>query len=256
MEEREQRRTLKQWLAENARVRPVHYKDIAGALGRDPASVSASLSIEWKQAQVDKRPAYFLRVGSGLYRYNDICEGAVDEDLIAEVRDRAEEFNEVTRRDMKEAIAALDVKAFEKLAKIVLTNIRARVEEMEVIGRHENIIMMKISWRDDGGRSPVLVYAIKCELDEEIEQNTILQIRGALPIHEANQGVLITNGHVSEEATKAALGYANHDKRVSVPPIHLMDIDIMLNVLLESRTGVRTKLVEVLLLDTDFFKNL
>jgi hypothetical protein len=256
MEAKEQRRTLKQWLAENARVKPVHYKDIAGALGRDPGSVSASLSIEWKQAQMDKRPAYFMRVGPGLYRYNDIREGAVDEDLITEVRERAEEFNAVTRRDMGEAIAALDVKAFERLAEIVLTNIRARVEEMEVIGRKENTVMMRISWRDDGGRSPVLVYAIKCELDEEIEPSTILQIRGALPIYEANQGVLITNGRVSEEARKAALGYANHDKRVAVPPIHLMDIDIILNVLLESRTGVRTKQVEVLVLDTDFFKSL
>lgn len=237
-------------------MKPVHYKDIAGALGRDPASVSASLSIEWKQAQMDKRPAYFLRVGSGLYRYNDICEGAVDEDLIAEVRDRAAEFNAVTRKDMREAIATLNVEGFERLAKIVLTNIRARVEEMEVLSRHDNTIMMRISWRDDGGRSPVLVYAIKCELDEEIEQSTILQIRGALPINESNQGVLITNGIVGEEARKAALGYANHDKRVLVAPIHLMDVDIILNVLLESRTGVRTKQVEVLLLDTDFFKNL
>lgn len=218
--------------------------------------MSASLSIEGKQAQIDKRPAYFLRVAPGLYRYNDICEGAVDEDLIAEVRDRAEDFNAATRRDMREAIAALDVKAFENLAKIALINIRARVEELEIVGRDGNTVMMKISWRDDGGRSPVLVYAIKCELDEEIEPSTILQIRGALPIYEANQGVLITNGRVSEEARKAALGYSNHDKKVSVYPIHLMDIDILLNVLLESRTGVRTKRVEVLVLDTDFFENL
>jgi len=256
MEERVQRRTLKQWLAENARVRPVHYKQIAQALRRDPASVSASLSIEWKQAQADKRPPYFLRVGAGLYRFNDICEGAMDEDLIAEVRDRADEFNAVTRSEMREAIAALDIQGFEKLAKIVLTNIRALVEEMEVIGRYDNTVMMRISWRDDGGRSPVLVYAIKCDLDDEIARSTILEIRGALPIHEANQGVLITNGRVGEEAKKVALGYANEEKKVAVPPIHLMDIDIILNVLLESRTGVRTKQVEVMLLDTDFFKNL
>jgi hypothetical protein len=205
---------------------------------------------------MDKRPAYFLRVAPGLYRYNDICEGAADEDLIAEVRDRAEDFNAATRREMGEAIAVLDVNAFENLAKIVLTNIRARVEELEVIERAGNTVMMKISWRDDGGRSPVLVYAIKCELDEEIEPSTINQIRGSLPIYEANQGVLITNGRVSEEARKAALGYANHEKKVSVYPIHLMDIEIMLNVLLESRTGVRTKQVEVLVLDADFFKSL
>ena len=59
---REQRQTLREWLAENARAEPVHYKKIAKALARDPASVSASLSIEGKQAQVAKRPAYFCEL--------------------------------------------------------------------------------------------------------------------------------------------------------------------------------------------------
>ncbi len=66
--------------------------------------MSASLSIERKQALEDNRPPYFVRVAPGLYRYNDVCEGALDEDLIVEVRNRAEEFNAATRREMRYAI--------------------------------------------------------------------------------------------------------------------------------------------------------
>jgi hypothetical protein len=87
----------------------VHYRKIAEALGRDAASVSASLSIERKQAEEDNRPPYFVRMGPGLYQYNDLCEGAVDEELIREVRSRAEEFNLVTRREMRQRIAKLDI---------------------------------------------------------------------------------------------------------------------------------------------------
>ncbi|RLI57393.1 MAG: hypothetical protein DRO93_10610, partial [Candidatus Thorarchaeota archaeon] len=54
-----ERLTIRQWLATHARDKPVHYTDIAEALGRDPASVSASLSIERRQARRDERPPYF-----------------------------------------------------------------------------------------------------------------------------------------------------------------------------------------------------
>ncbi|MFX1261170.1 MAG: restriction endonuclease [Promethearchaeota archaeon] len=251
-----QRLTLKEWLAAHARTEPVHYRKIAEALGRDAASVSASLSIERKQAEEDNRPPYFVRIRPGLYQYNDLCEGAVDEDLIREVRSRAEEFNLATRRDMRQRIANLDIHGFEELAKIILLNIRARVEKSEVIRRYNNIIVMTTSWRDDGGRSPVVVYAKKCRLDEKIDRDTILEIRGALPTFKANQGVLISNGVVTPEAKNEALGYAGTDVKVSVPPVHLMDIEICLNVLLESRTGVRERKVEVLIPDDEFWERL
>ena len=73
------------------------------------------------------------------------------------------------------------------------------------------------------------------------------------------QGENVVSGFVYEyieEGKQEALGYAGKDIKVSVPPVHIMDIDIILNVLLESRTGVRAKSVEVLLLDHDFFKRL
>jgi len=251
-----QRLTLKEWLSAHARSEPVHYRKIAEALGRDAASVSASLSIERKQAEEDNRPPYFVRMGPGLYQYNDLCEGAVDEDLIREVRSRAEEFNLVTRREMRQRIAKLDIHGFEELAKIILLNIRARVEKSEVIRRYNNTIVMTTSWRDDGGRSPVVVYARKCRLDERIDRDTILEIRGSLPTFKANQGVLISNGIVTPEAKNEALGYAGGDIKVSVPPVHLMDIEICLNVLLESRTGVRTRRVEVLIVDDEFWERL
>ncbi len=256
MGNKQQKRTLREWLSENARKEAKHYTEIAEALGRDPASVSASLSIERKQALEDNRPPYFVRVAPGLYRYNDVCEGALDEDLIVEVRDRAEEFNVATRREMRYAISELDIQAFEKLAKILLTNIRARVEELEVIRRYDDNVVMITSWRDDGGHSSVVVYARKCELDESIGRETILEIRGCLPTLRANQGVLITNGVVSKEGRDEALGYVLDDVKTVVPPVHIMDIEIMLNVLLESRTGVRVRPVEVLLLDADFFKHI
>ena len=116
-----------------------------------------------------------------------------------------------------------------------------------------NILRIELEFADDGGRSPVVVYAKKCEYDEKIGIDLIQRIRGSLPTHQANQGVLITNGTVTPEGKKEALGYRPDVH--SVPPVHIMDIDIILNVLLESRTGVRTKNVEVLLLDQEFFKN-
>jgi len=231
---REQRQTLRAWLAENARAEPVHYKKIAAALARDPASVSASLSIEGKQAQVAKRPAYFLRIGPGLYQYNEVCEGVVDEELVSEVRARADDFNNATRREMRHEIAKLDLEGFDELAKIVLLT----------------------SWRDDGGRSPVVVYAKKCSFDDRISAEVIREIRGSLPTHGSNQGVLISNGIVSEEGKKEALGFSTRGIKVSVPPVHIMDIEILLNILIESRTGVRSKNVEVLVLDTEFFRRL
>jgi hypothetical protein len=234
----------------------VHYRKIAEALGRDAASVSASLSIERKQAEEDNRPPYFVRMGPGLYQYNDLCEGAVDEDLIREVRSRADEFNLVTRREMRQKIAKLDIHGFEELAKIILRNIRARVEKSEVIRRYNNTIVMITSWRDDGGHSPVVVFVKKCGLDEPVDYDTILEIRGSLPIFRANQGVLISNGVVNPEAKSEALGYAGGDVKVSVPPVHLMDIEICLNILLESRTGVRSRSVEVLILDDAFWEHL
>lgn len=248
--------TLREWLAQHARAEPVHYKKIAEALERDPASVSASLSIEGKQAQEDNRPAYFQRVGPGLYQYNDLCEGAVDEELIAEVRTRADDFNRATRREIRHEIAKLDLVGFHVLARIVLLNVRARVEEAEEVDTYNETIVLLTSWRDDGGRSPVVVYAKKCDYDEKIGADLIREIRGSLPTHQANQGVLITNGTVTLEGKQEALGYAGRDIKVSVPPVHIMDIDIILNVLLESRTGVRAKNVEVLLIDYEFFRRL
>lgn len=251
--EKASKTTLREWLSQNARAEPVHYKKIAEALERDPASVSASLSIEGKQALEDDRPAYFQRVGPGLYKYNDLCEGAVDEELISEVTSQASEFNRVTRREMRHQLAKLELHEFNDLAKIVLLNVRARVEDAIEVDHENGTAVMLTSWRDDGGRSPVVVYAKKCEFDEKIGIDLIQRIRGSLPTHQANQGVLITNGTVTPEGKKEALGYRPDVH--SVPPVHIMDIEIILNVLLESRTGVRSRNVEVLLLDQEFFKN-
>ncbi len=252
-----ERLTIKQWLAEHARETPVHYRDIARALDRDPASVSASLSIEQKQAKINDRPPYFVRVGPGLYRYNDLCEGAVDEESIKEVRERANEFNRVTRLMLNQVIADLDLNAFENLVKVILLNTRARVEDLVIDRRYNNTIIMVTSWRDDGGHSPVVVYAKKCELDEPIDVDTILEIRGIMPRIGANQGVLISNGFVTEDAKREALGFAPDGvTKISIPPVHIMDRDIILNILFESRTGIRTRKVEVFLIDHDFFDSL
>ncbi|MHA2380304.1 MAG: restriction endonuclease [Candidatus Thorarchaeota archaeon] len=248
-----QRTTLREWLSAHARSQPIHYRKIAEALDRKAASVSASLSIEKSKAEEDNRLPYFVRVGPGLYQYNDLCEGAVDADL-TEVRKKADEFTLATRNELRHRIAELDLDGFQQLAEIVLLNIRARVEAATVERKNNKTVVMTVSWRDDGGSSPVVVHARKCRYDEEIESDTILEIRGSLPSHQANQGVLITNGTVTDEAKKEALGYAG--AAFSVPPVHLMDIDIILNVLLESRTGVRERRVEVLLPDDEFWERL
>ncbi len=251
-----QRQTLREWLAEHARQEPVHYKKIAEALDRDPASVSASLSIEGKQAHLDKRPAYFLRTGPGLYQYNEVCEGVVDEELVSEVQARADDFNSATRREMRHEIAKLDLDQFHELAKIVLLNIRARIEETRDVDQYNGTKVMVTSWLDDGGRSPVVVYAKMCDFDERIGPEVIRELRGCLPSYQSNQGVLISNGIVTDDGKKAALGFLTKGMKASVPPVHIMDIEIILNILLESRTGVRTRNVEVLVLDTEFFRRL
>jgi len=257
--------TVKQWLSRNARAKPVHYTDIAEALGRDASSVQASLSIEGAQAEANGRPAYFVRIAPGLYRYNDLCEGAVDEAAIDEaLRSRARQFNNSTRAEMIRLIARLDVNAFEKLAKIVLINCRAYSDENDpdekqrlvVRDRRNSTIEMTTAWRDDGGCSPVVVYAKKCSLDEEIGVETIRELRGSLPRYGANQGVLISNGIVTEEAKYEAVGFSKSGLKVTIPPIHLMDKEIMLDILFESRTGIRSRSVDVFLIDKEFFGDL
>ncbi len=255
VDNKDQRLTLKKWLAKHARHKPVHYTDIAEDLGRDPASVSASLSIEQKQALRDDRPAYFVRKGPGLYQYNELCEGAIDEESVKEVRKRASEFNKVTRSKLNQAIANLSLDAFKQLAIVILTNIRARVgkdgAEVKEMDRYNNTIILTTSWLDDGGRAPVVFHVKKCGLDEKITKETILEIRGALPKYGANQGVLISNGIVDDEGREEALV-----PNVSTTPVHIMDKEIILHILTESKTGIRTVPVNVYLLDEDFFKDL
>lgn len=251
----EQRVTLKNWLAQHARHKAVHYTDIAEELGRAPASVSASLSIERKQAVRDERPPYFVRKGRGLYQYNDLCEGAIDEESIKEVRKRAQEFNMVTRDKINTTIAELSLEAFKKLALIVLTNIRARVgndhELAQEVDRYDKTILLLASWIDDGGHTPVVFYVKKCRLDEEIPKETILEIRGALPKYGAHQGVLISNGIVNDEGREEALA-----SNVPTTPVHIMDKEIILHILTESKTGVRAVPVDVFLIDDEFFERL
>lgn len=239
-------------MAQNARNEPIHYREIAEELGRDPASVSASLSIEKAQAETEGRPPYFVRVKAGLYRYNELCEAAKDEEKIdKEIRERAREVNRKTRNDVNEAIARLDLNGFAQLANTILANIRVRVEELHERERYNETVVITGSWLDDGGEAPVVFYVKKCGLNEEIRRETILEIRGALPNYQANQGVLISNGICTREARAAAV-----ESRYSVPPIHIMDKEIILNVLFESRTAVKSRKIEIFLKDDEFFDEL
>ncbi|TFG14108.1 hypothetical protein EU537_04100 [Candidatus Thorarchaeota archaeon] len=258
MTENNGRTTLRKWLSEHAKEEPVHYRNIADALDRTPESVSASLSIEKKQAEQDERPPYFVRVAPGLYRYNEVCEGAIDEDKISEVRERAKQFNLRAREQLSYAIAELDLDAFENLTKVLLTNIRAHTEPKSDGGylevherRNGSTVIMTSAWWDDGGKAPVVYYAKKCDLDEEIGKETILEIRGDLPTYGANQGVLLSNGICNDEARRVAV-----QENRSVPPIHIMDKDIILSILFESRTGIREVPVNVYLIDREFFDNI
>jgi len=244
--------TLREWLAENARGEPIHYKAIAEALGRDPASVSASLSIEKAQAEREVRPPYFVRVKAGLYRYNELCEAAKDEQKIdKEIRDRVKEVNWWARNEVNEAIARLSMDGFAQLASNVLANIRIRVDDVKERDRYNKTIILTGSWLDDGGRAPVVFYVKKCGLREKITRETILEIRGLLPNYQANQGVLISNGICTEDAREAAV-----QRNYTVPPVHIMDNEIILNILFESRTGVKSRKLEIFIKDDDFFEQL
>ena len=252
----EQRHTLKEWLSENARSEPVHYKQIAEALQRDPSSVSASFSIERKQAREQNRPAYFIRAGSGFYKYNDLCDGIVDEELIKEIRNRADDFNKATRTELRHEIALVELRGFEELVKLILNNVRINVKDAELVRRTSNSTIFVTSWRDDCGGSRVIVYAKKCDFDESVGAEVVSEIRGSMLINEANQGLLITNGIVTDEAKREALGFKSSETKVLVPPVHLIDNETMLNILLERKTGVRIKNIEILLTDHDFFRQL
>jgi hypothetical protein len=204
-------------------------------------------------------------MGPGLYRYNDLCEGAVDEESIDDVmRVRAHEFNQAARRELTQVISTLDMAAFEQLAKILLINIRAYTDENDpdekrrlvVRERRNGVVEMTTAWRDDGGCSPVVVFAKKCRLDEEIGAETVRELRGCLPRYGANQGVLMSNGIVTPEAMYEAVGYSKSGLKLSIPPVHIMDKEIILNVLFESRTGIRSRGVEVFLVDKEFFDRL
>ena len=153
---------------------------------------------------------------------------------------------------MRLEIAKMNLQVFEELSKYILLNARVRVEEAEIVRRNQNTVVLLASWRDDSGKSRVMIHIRKCDLDELIDVDVIEGIRGFLQTKQANQGVLVSNGIVTEAAKNSALGLEAGSKAV-VQPVHLMDIEIILNVMLESRTGVRSKNVEVLLLDYDFF---
>jgi hypothetical protein len=248
-----ERRTLREWLKENGQdPKGIHYREIAEALDRDPASVSASLSIEKSQAQEEGRPAYFQRVKGGVYRYNDLCEGAITEQQIdVDLKEKARASITKTRAEMNKAISYLDLDEFSGLARAILANVRVNESDIRERERYNETIVLTASWYDDGGKAPVVFYAKKCEKDEPIGKETILEIRGLLPVYHANQGVLISNGICTNEAIKEAV-----QPNLTVPPVHIMDKEIILNVLFESRTGVKSTEVEIFLLDSDWFKGL
>jgi restriction endonuclease Mrr len=246
------RQTLREWLAENARGEAVHYKDIAEELGRDPASVSASLSIEKAQAETEGRPPYFVRVRAGLYRYNELCEAARDEEKVdEELREKAKEVNRRARSDINEAISRLDLDGFAQLANDVLANIRVRVEDVRERDRYNGTVVLTGSWLDDGGEAPVVFYVKRCGLNEPIGKETILEIRGILPKYQANQGVLISNGICTTEAREEAV-----QSNYTVPPVHIMDKEIILNILFESRIAVKSHKIEIFLRDDEYFDQL
>ena len=252
----EHRHTLKEWLSENARSEPVHYKRIAKSLQRDPASVSASLSIERKQAREEKRPAYFVKAGPGLYQYNELCDGLVDEESIKEICIRVDDFNKATRREMGNEIAHLDMSDFEGLVTILLQEIRMRTSEIEVIKRTSNSLLLVTSWRNDSSESRIVIYARKCSLDEPVNADIVSEVRGSLHINGANQGILITNGVATDDAKRESLGLRTDESKAFVSPVHLIDIEMILNILFESRIGFQSRAIELLLLDHDFFHNL
>ncbi len=136
--------------------------------------------------------------------------------------------------------------------KTVLFNLRATTEDTVERERYDCIVVMTTTWLYDGGHSLVVAYVKKCEMDEPVGKDTILRIWGLLPKYAANQGVLLTNGVVTQEAIQEARGpgYA------SVPPVNLIDRDILLDILFGSRSGVVVRNVEVYLVDRGFFDSL
>jgi hypothetical protein len=66
----------------------------------------------------------------------------------------------------------------------------------------------------------------------------------------------MSNGIVTPEAMYEAVGYSKSGLKLSIPPVHIMDKEIILNVLFESRTGIRSRGVEVFLVDKEFFDRL
>ena len=240
-------------MAENARSEPIHYKDIAEELGRDPASVSASLSIEKSQAELEGRPPYFERVSAGLYRYNELCEAAkADEKIDQDIRERAREANRWARSEVNEEISRLNSGEFLELAREILGAIRVRMDDVKERDHRVNGgIVLTGSWHDDGGEAPVVFYVKKCGLNEPIDDDTVHVIRGLLQTYNANQGVLISNGICTERAIDAAV-----NRHATVSPVHIMDKEIILNILFEGTKAVKSRRIEVYLKNDDFFEEI
>jgi flagellar basal body-associated protein FliL len=88
-------------------------------------------------------------------------------------------------------------------------------------------------------------------LNEPITEDTILVIRGLLQKYHANQGVLISNGICSERAVEEAV-----NRSATVSPVHIMDKEIILNILFEGTKAVKSRRIEVYLKNDDFFEEI
>jgi hypothetical protein len=63
--------------------------------------------------------------------------------------------------------------------------------------------------------------------------------------------VLISNGICSEAAVETAV-----DKSATVSPVHIMDKEIILNILFEGTKAVKSRKVEIYLKNDDFFEEI
>ena len=82
------------------------------------------------------------------------------------------------------------------------------------------------------------VVQVKRHSKASIPRQTIDQLRGSLPYHQAIRGTLITLGKISKGATEAALF-------PGAAPITLIDGERLLDLLIEHGIGIKKRLVEL-----------
>ncbi len=193
--------------------------------------------IDIKQINTDE----IVRYGRQQY-YRNLNKKSQDKTAVAELEKEVEESLEWKER-LLNTILAISPSAFEKLVQRLLRE--SGFVEVEVTGRSgDGGIDGKGIARMSGLLSFHVIFQCK-RYKGSISPSQIRDFRGAKE-GRADKGIFITTGSFTREARKEAT-------RDGAPPIDLIDGELLCEKLKEFSLGVKTKTVEEIEIDENFF---